>query len=218
MFVKIIVNNYIKIDYDNWLLTTIKKVTKELDVKNGVNYEGEELAQYKKYFGRVIVKYHKSAQGTTFNYETVAKDMEILKILPDIFDDEPFPGYDNVKISYQKLASIINRSQRDWQAALQGQKGVYLITDTATGKLYVGSATGEKGLYQRWSDYVANGHGGDVELIKLVNEKGFDYVRNNFQYSILENYNARTDDKYILGRESWWKEVVGSRKFGYNAN
>ena len=37
-------------------------------------------------------------------------------------------------------------------------------------------------------------------------------------YSILENYNARVDDSVILERESWWKETLQSRKFGYNAN
>ena len=38
------------------------------------------------------------------------------------------------------------------------------------------------------------------------------------QYSILENYNAKTDDKIVLRRESWWKETLQSRKWGYNSN
>ena len=73
-------------------------------------------------------------------------------------------------------------------------------------------------LLQRWSNYVANGHGGNKELIELVNEKGFDYVKQNFQYSILENYNTKIDDHVILERESWWKEILQSRGFGYNSN
>ena len=59
---------------------------------------------------------------------------------------------------------------------------------------------------------------GNVELEKLIREKGFVYVKENFQYSILENYNARMDDQYILKREAWWKETLKSREFGYNAN
>ena len=31
-------------------------------------------------------------------------------------------------------------------------------------------------------------------------------------------HNARVDDSVILERESWWKETLQSRKFGYNAN
>ena len=51
-----------------------------------------------------------------------------------------------------------------------------------------------------------------------IAEKGFDYIKQNFQYSILENYNARVDDRVILDRESWWKETLQSRTFGYNDN
>ncbi|MBQ4284183.1 MAG: hypothetical protein IJB96_09690 [Lachnospira sp.] len=65
---------------------------------------------------------------------------------------------------------------------------------------------------------MADGHGGNKELKLLVEEKGFDYVKMHFQYSILENYNAKVDDHVILSRESWWKETLQSRVFGYNAN
>lgn len=70
----------------------------------------------------------------------------------------------------------------------------------------------------RWSSYAQNGHGGNVELKKLIDEKGFDYIKQNFQYSILENYNSRVDDSVILDREIWWKETLQSRTFGYNDN
>ena len=94
-----------------------------------------------------------------------------------------------------------------------------LITDRSNGKLYVGSATSDNGmLLQRWANYIDSGHGGNKELIELVNKEGIDYIKRNFQYSILENYNARVDDSVILERESWWKETLQSRKFGYNAN
>ena len=44
------------------------------------------------------------------------------------------------------------------------------------------------------------------------------YVEKYFQYSILENYNSKVDKHIILERESWWKEVLKSREFGYNSN
>ena len=28
----------------------------------------------------------------------------------------------------------------------------------------------------------------------------------------------KIDDKVVLARESWWKETLGSREFGYNCN
>ena len=122
-------------------------------------------------------------------------------------------------ITEKQLEIIIRQNKKDWRAALENQKAVYLITDKNNGKLYVGSATSDYGmLLQRWSNYVENGHGGNIELKKLVEEKGFDYVKKYFQYSILENYNAKIDDHIILERESWWKDTLQSRKHGYNAN
>ena len=209
----------LKLSSDTWLLTTIKKVTKDLGVYNGINYEGEELSEYGQYYGRVVVKCHKTAQAQVMYFSKLCDELEVLEILPTIYDGEDFPGYDNVSLSYTQLAIILDRKKQSWIAALENQKAVYLITDKLNGKLYVGSATGDNGmLLQRWSNYVSNGHGGNVELKELVKEKGFDYVKANFQYSILENYNSRTDSKYILKRETWWKEVLQSRQFGYNSN
>ena len=209
----------LKLSADTWLLTTIKRITKELGVVDGINYEGEELEEYRQYYGRVIVKYHKTVQAQGMFYATVAKELEVLQLLPAAFDGDEFPGYDNVRLSYMQLASIMERRKQSWIAALENQKAVYLITDTYNGKLYVGSATSDKDmLLQRWSNYVENGHGGNKELVELVKEKGFDYVKQYFQYSILENYNARIDDHVVLKRETWWKEALQSRKFGYNSN
>ena len=61
-------------------------------------------------------------------------------------------------------------------------------------------------------------YGGDVRLKVLVNEKGMDYVRRNYTFSILENYNARIGDSEVLKRESWWKDTLQTRRFGYNGN
>lgn len=58
-----------------------------------------------------------------------------------------------------------------------------------------------------------------MRIIKeLVIEKGFDYIKTNFHYSILENYNSKIDDNIILERESWWKDILQTRKYGYNLN
>ncbi len=209
----------VRLSYDTWLLSTVKRVVKELGVLNGVNYVGEELEQYSQYYGRVIIKFRKSFQSQGRFYEGLHNELVVQQILPTTFDGDDFPGYDKVKLSYQQLASIIQRGKRDWIAALENQKAVYLITDTYNGKLYVGSATSNSQmLLTRWSNYVHNGHGGNKELIKLVNEKGFDYVKQYFQYTILENYNGKIDDKLVLQRESYWKEALQSRQFGYNSN
>lgn len=210
----------LQLSSDVWLLTTVKTVTKELGVENGINYEGEELEKFAPYYGRILVKFRKTFQSQVVFVEKIWHELEVLQILPSIYDGEDFPGYDSVRLSYEQLQIIIERNKKDWVSALENQKAVYLITDRNNGKLYVGSATGDNGmLLQRWSNYVSNGHGNNRELMSIVEEKGIDYVKKYFQYSILENYNARVDKQIILSRENWWKKTLYSKiPFGYNAN
>jgi len=177
------------------------------------------LEEYSPYFGRVIIKYKKTHQTQVVHLKNVIDELEIAQILPNVFDGIDFPGYDKVRLSYGQLSTIVQRQKQDWVAALKNQKAVYLIVDKESGSQYVGSAYGENGmLLQRWTSYINDGHGGNKLLRLIVDKLGIDYVKKNFQYSILENYNARTDKNIILARESWWKETLGSRAFGLNAN
>ena len=209
----------LKLRGDQWLLTTIKKITRLLDVTDGVGYDADEVKEYEQYFGRLVVEYHNPCRTMGRKYENVMDELEVVQILNEQYTGNEIPGYENVRLSYPLLKNIVDRQLPGWVDALRNQKAVYLITDTKTGKMYVGSATSQTGmLLQRWSSYAADGHGGNIELRELVKQQGLDYVKENFQYSILENYNARMDDEYILKRESWWKETLCTRTHGYNKN
>ena len=56
------------------------------------------------------------------------------------------------------------RRRRVGKQPFRTQKGVYLITDTSNGKMYVGSAYGENMILGRWKSYVKTGHGGNEGL------------------------------------------------------
>lgn len=208
-----------------WLLFTVgviknvlEKPIHSVDGINGVQVEYESLEKYSDLYGRVVLNYHNKTQQLFRNADLI-DELEVKEILPCVFTGFDFPGYDNVSLSYEQLETIVNGNYPSYHNALENQKAVYLQTDTATGKLYVGSATSKYGmLLARWRTYVHNGHGGNKDLIKLVEENGFDYIKKNFQYTILENFNSKVDDKYVLTRESYWKDVFQSRKFGYNKN
>jgi len=212
--------SFLIIEYDTWLLTTIKFIDRVIpNVTSQVAYETHEYEKFKPYFGRVILRFHKGSQPSVRKYDDIKNDLIITQILTKQMEDDSFPGYDNVSLSYEKLARIIRDRRPEWVNALENQQGVYLITDKASGKLYVGSATSENGmLLKRWRDYINNGHGGDKSLRELVEKKGFDYVKKNFQYSIIENYNSRKGKEFILARETYWKGVLSTKKWGYNNN
>ena len=112
----------------------------------------------------------------------------------------------------------MRRERPDWKAALEKVKGIYLIVDKSNGKMYVGSAYGNAGIWSRLRCYVGTGHGWNDKLIKIIHSNGTDYARENFQFSVLELRSMRTDDRDILNRETYWKRVLQSRKFGYNSN
>lgn len=197
---------------DYWLLFHIGQITKDLHIQNGVGYEYETLTKYEKYFGRLIVKFKNNATQMIRKAETVIDDCEVVQILPDTFDNDLFPGYEKVNIAWDELKRVIEKD--NWKTALQNQKGVYLLTDISNGKMYVGSAYGAQMILGRWRAYVNNGHGSNVGLRTLA----FEHIKANFRYSILDIYKSTTDDQIIIDRESWWKQVLQSRKFGYNEN
>ena len=203
---------FIKIKNDDWLLIHVGKITKDLNIQNGIGYEYEVIKRYEKYFGRTIVRFHNKSQNMIRNANSVINDCEIAQILPNTFDNDIFPGYDKVNISWEELSQVIEKD--NWKTALQNQKGVYLITDLKNGKHYVGSAYGNDMILGRWQNYVKTGHGGNIELKKLKT----DYIRQNFKYSILDIFKSTIDDQIIIERENWWKDVLQSRIFGYNAN
>lgn len=210
--------SFVRISDNEWLFTSAAEI---IDVPPKTWAKVQIIDRFKSLFGRLIISLVKGDTYAryTFNLEKYLDKCTVKEILPSLYGGEGFPGYDAVQISHKKLESILNHKKSDWISALKNQKAVYLITDTNNGKLYVGSATAAEGmLLQRWSNYVADGHGGNSQLKNLVKNYGFDYVKKNFQYSILENYNAKVDDSVILRRESWWKEALKSKTFGYNDN
>ncbi|MCW4468294.1 GIY-YIG nuclease family protein [Flavobacterium sp. MFBS3-15] len=202
----------IKRNEDLWLLFHIGKVTNDLNILNGVGYEYQDLPEYKKYLGRLIVTFKNKAQTMIRNAESVIDDCYVYQILPDTFDNDIFPGYEKVNISWNEMNRVLEKDT--WKTALQNQKGVYLMTDISNGKKYVGSAYGDNMILGRWISYANNGHGGNAGLKKLT----FDHIKQNFKYSILSIYKSTTDDQIIINNESWWKEVLQSRQFGYNEN
>ncbi len=216
---------FARVEGDKWLLFDISKITKDLQKFNAVGYEHETILKYEKYFGRIIVKYHNKSQNLVRRAKGLIEELEVFEILPEKFNDDDFPGYENVNLSFSDLKRVLER--KDWKTALENQKGVYLITDTNTGKLYVGSAYGEKMILGRWTTYaksgydrneMENGKYPNKKFQELVKKEGMPYIKKYFRYSILDIYKSKTDDKIIENRESHWKNVLKTREFGYNAN
>ena len=180
-------------------------------------YRTAEVAEAASLSGRVVVGFHRSGRAAYLDADRWSSHLEVRQILERRMTVGEFPGYHNVRLRKATLDLIVKEGVASWKGALAAVAGVYLIADTYTGKLYVGSATGVGGIWARWSQYAAVGHGGNADLAKLLQEKGADYAR-HFQYAVLEIADTHASSEEVLGRESHWKQVLASREHGYNAN
>ena len=205
---------------DMWLFGGIYQVLKDNEIPYSHSYEIKELDEYSAYVGRLKVKLEEVPRSRTFYLETYIENMTISEILKQPYSGEAFPGYEKINHEFVKLTLIFNNKNPDWKAALENVKGVYLVMDKSNGKKYIGSAYGDSGIWSRWSCFIGTGgHGGNDELMNLIKKEGLEYANQNFVLSLLEYRPMKTDDKVIIERESYWKEVFLSRgKFGYNKN
>lgn len=167
--------------------------------------------------GRLVVAFQRTGRQSYLLAERWAETMTVSEILPARLSIGEFPGFSAVDIGKAELDVIVARRIESWRAALSSVGGVYLISDPVSGRLYVGSASGEGGIWQRWASYSESGHGGNVELRKLLEVDGPQRC-DAFRFSILEIADVATGQDAILSRESHWKDVLMTRRFGLNAN
>ncbi len=194
-----------------WLFGGIYEVVNRHNIPDSHGYEIKEMDDFSGYVGRLKIKLEKPSRGRAFYLENHIDKMKVSEILKQSYSGEVFPGYENIKHDFNILISIFKNENSDWKAALKNIKGVYVITDKSNGKNYIGSAYGDSGIWSRWSCYIGTGHGWNDELTKLIKKEGFDYARDNFRFSLLEYRPMKADDKIIIERESYWKEVFLSR-------
>lgn len=186
--------------------------------QGGDNYKWEKVSiGLDEYSNRAIFK--RDYGFSFYNNFTSAQDF----ILEEIWSQEigrlvkPFSDYSSVELSYLELSEIIQNHYSDYYNALSTVKGIYMIIDGNTGKLYVGSAYGKEGIWGRWSSYAYSFHGENIELKALYNNYGEEYFK-KFKYTILQILPKTISDKEVIEIESKYKKRFMTREFGLNDN
>ncbi|MBS7599485.1 GIY-YIG nuclease family protein [Pseudomonas sp. RC2C2] len=200
---------------DTWLFAGFVHVS---SVRNKSCITVRHEHEFKGLIGRLKLKFRRGGASKPFlKGEKHLQNIIVQEILPTPFTSEPFPGYENINISFRELRALVDENQSDWVVALSNMKGVYLITDKSTGRKYVGAAYGEEGLWQRWKIYAKTGHGNNSELLRL-HKSTLNYAQDNFSFSLLEHHPKIVRDEKIISREAHWKTVLLTRTHGYNRN
>jgi hypothetical protein len=200
---------------DIWLFGGVFRVLR----RHADRYEVELAGDGTGFLGRLKLRSSYRERATRVRFENHYPDLEVQEILREPYSGRSFPGFEDIDLSFEELEALVRNSRPDWKAALASIKGVYLISDTVSGKRYVGSAYGDQGVWSRWSDYIATGHGGNAELRALVSDPTLEYFRKSFRFALLESRPAPTPDAVILAREAFWKRILLSRgEHGLNRN
>lgn len=219
-----IIFQFIEINPHKWLFVDVHKI---ISTESDNIAEAETLTEYEQYFGRLSVTFTNLPQQFYYVAPEIINNIEVNEITKSHYLEleEEFIGYENVCKTYEELEKIIDKT--NWKTALSNVYGVYVLTDTKTGKQYVGSATGENGIYGRWKTYLTAGYDEEEtkndypnkQLKNLVKKYGKEYIEENFQYSILEILpHTELGKEKALQREAYWKGVLKTREFGYNDN
>ena len=169
--------------------------------------------------GRLKLRSHYRERTTRVKFENHYNSLEVREILPEPYTGRAFPGYADIDLSFEELQSLVRNGRPDWQAALSSVKGVYLISDVTTDKRYVGIAYGDGGIWSRWSEYAATGHGHVAELQKLVTDPTLSYCRKAFRFALLEHRSSATSKEVMENREGYWKRILMARgEYGLSRN
>lgn len=171
--------------------------------KRGINaFDIEWLASGSEYSERILIDWGPGGRAWFQWADRRSKQILELRLQPQ---EPPFPGFSR----FRSRISEIPTFPQSWLGALEGVRGVYLLV-SEQGDQYIGSATGADGFIGRWRSYLANGHGGNV----LLRNRGY----RDYDVSILEVASPDMSLIDILGREAHWKDKLGVRAHGLNAN
>lgn len=181
-------------------------------------YSYRKRPEFSELEGRLIMEYEKP-RANYLLLENCHQALKVSSILESKMTVGRFPGFKEVDVSHGKLKIIVNQCLESWQTALYSVAGVYLISDRTEGEhqLYVGSATGTGGLWDRWSNYANNGHGGNTRIRDLHTKRGKDFAE-KFRFSILEIADKHTGKEEMMEKEIHWKRRLLTRDSGLNGN
>ncbi len=167
--------------------------------------------------GRLVVECETKGQNQYRVGEKIFDQARLYEIKPEPLAFSEFTNFKAVNFSRQQLELLFKHQYPSWRSALSSVAGIYLISDQQSGKLYVGSAYGEGGIWSRWESYANTFHGGNTAFRKLYQEQGEEGF-GTFHYSILETCDIDLSAEQVIALESRWKDRLLSRTFGYNEN
>jgi hypothetical protein len=204
---------------DKWLFAGIYQVLGVKHRKDGerswFEYGTKEMAGIDHLTGRAVVQFRKDFIAAHLIGTKYIDKLLVSEIREKRMRVSDFPGYNAVNLPYALLRTVVRKNMPQWKSALSNVCGVFLITDTHTGKHFVGSAHGSDTIWHQWVSFAINGHADIKPLRRLLSREVGDY-QFNFLFSILEICDMRASKLYVDDRTDHWKKALCSITHGYN--
>ena len=171
-----------------------------------VIYNLEADNRFKEYEGLLVIEWGPGQRAWV--QRAHRKPKPVVELRKELLDEE-WPGYMKIRINDSGIKNLAP----NWKEKLSAVNGVYILTCTQTGEQYVGAAYGGGGFLGRWGAYADGGDGGN-KLLHQHRQK----ISAPMQIAILEVFGSVMTEEEAYKAESRWKEVLGSRAHGLNAN
>lgn len=207
--------SFIGLERKRSLFIGVFKINGSKNINGSYRYDLEAVPEFEEFTDRLVIDWGSNAIAWHQWYH--AQQKEVIEILPRGYVGN-FPGLLDFVLEFDELRTLINNPEanHEWRHHLSAVNGVYLILDNKTGQQYIGSACGANGIWQRWSDYAATGHGHNKELVAL--HKADPNYHRNFKFSVLQSLPSNITQREIVAIEALYKEKLGARAHGLNRN
>lgn len=187
----------------------------QMDVSNHFNYLLTKDDRFNELQDRLVIEWGSATRSWVQKFKPNSK--AVVEVLPKGYVRE-FPGFLDFVLRFEELATVIANpvANREWHRMLGSVAGIYLILDTATGRQYVGSAYGEKGILGRWASYAKSGHGGNEQLKSLILSRPD--AKRDLRFSVLQTLPKTLTAREVIAYEVLHKQKLGTRAHGLNSN
>lgn len=177
-------------------------------------YELEHDARFDKLRDRIVIQW---GLGTR-SWIQKAANKPVLELQEPGRRLPPFDDYLEFSLTHGELRDLFahEEAHREWRAHLSAVGGVYLILAETSGHMYVGSATGEGGVWARWRQYARSRHGGNSHLRDLIARDPA--YPGRFRFSLLQILPKTMARDEVIRREALYKRKLGTRATGLNLN
>lgn len=174
------------------------------DAPPETRFDLEPLPTFEDWIGRLLVTW--PVRGINWWIRAHNHAFPILALTEESRFAQPLPPWSEMTLGWRDLPLL----PPSWRLTMAQWRGVYFIFDEAQGRGYVGAASGEENILQRWGDYARDGHGGDVRLRTCRPE--------DLRFSILQLTAQDTPRAAVEALEASWKVRLHTRDHGLNGN